>query len=118
MVDFDFRNGGWIGIDLDRTLAHYDKWRGPTHIGEPIPEMVQFVKKLIDEGHEVRIFTARMSEYEVYVRDQIEKTIADWTEKHIGHRLFATCVKDYGCKAIFDDIAFHTVPNTGKIVTP
>lgn len=31
---------GWIGVDLDGILAHYDKWISATYIGEPIPEMV------------------------------------------------------------------------------
>lgn len=24
---------GWIGVDFDGTLAHYDKWVSPTHTG-------------------------------------------------------------------------------------
>lgn len=28
---------GWIGVDLDGTLAHYSGWSDPDHIGEPIP---------------------------------------------------------------------------------
>ena len=28
---------GWIGVDLDGTLARYDGWRGIDHIGEPMP---------------------------------------------------------------------------------
>jgi hypothetical protein len=31
---------GWIGVDLDGTLAFYDEWIGPEHIGAPIPGMV------------------------------------------------------------------------------
>jgi hypothetical protein len=28
---------GWIGVDLDGTLAHYDGiWRGDEYIGEPV----------------------------------------------------------------------------------
>ena len=30
---------GWIGVDLDGTLAFYDMWRGMEHIGKPIPAM-------------------------------------------------------------------------------
>lgn len=30
----------WLGVDLDGTLAVYDKWRGIEHIGAPIPAMV------------------------------------------------------------------------------
>lgn len=32
---------GWIGVDLDGTLAHYEGWKGVEHIGEPIPAMVE-----------------------------------------------------------------------------
>lgn len=31
---------GWIGVDLDGTLAKYDQWRGVQHIGDPVPLMV------------------------------------------------------------------------------
>jgi hypothetical protein len=60
---------GWIGFDLDGTLAlwgyelhpvtretHYDVLQ----IGPPIPAMVALCKSLIVEGKEVRIFTARV----------------------------------------------------------
>ncbi len=53
---------GWLGVDLDGTLAEYDKFRGHEHIGAPIPAMVERVKALIASGFEVRIFTARVAE--------------------------------------------------------
>lgn len=53
-------NEGWIGIDLDGTLAEYDGWKGVEHIGKPIPSMVKRVKEWISEGKDVRIFTARV----------------------------------------------------------
>lgn len=28
---------GWIGVDLDGTLAFYERWIDELHIGEPIP---------------------------------------------------------------------------------
>ena len=37
---------GWIGVDLDATLAYYDGFKGPEHIGEPIPQMVDRVKRV------------------------------------------------------------------------
>ena len=52
---------GWIGVDLDGTLAYYDQWRGALHIGEPIPVMLERVKRWLDEGKDVRIFTARVN---------------------------------------------------------
>jgi hypothetical protein len=51
---------GWIGVDLDGTLAHYEGWKGQEHIGEPIAPMVERVKGWLAEGREVRIFTARV----------------------------------------------------------
>lgn len=48
-------NRGWIGVDLDGTLAHYDGWKGETHIGKPIPLMLARVKRWLAEGKEVRI---------------------------------------------------------------
>jgi hypothetical protein len=51
---------GWIGVDLDGTMAYYDGWKGADHIGEPIPAMVERVKRWLAEGREVRIFTARV----------------------------------------------------------
>jgi hypothetical protein len=50
---------GWIGVDLDGTLAHYDGWKGADHIGAPIPAMVERVKGWLAEGKTVKIFTAR-----------------------------------------------------------
>lgn len=100
---------GWIGVDLDGTLAHYGGWIGPDHIGDPIPAMVARIKTWLGEGKEVRIFTARA--WRASPAD-IE-AIQDWTEKHIGHRLQVTCEKDYGMIELWDDRAVRVVPNTG-----
>jgi hypothetical protein len=56
---------GWVGVDLDGTLAKYDAWLGPTEIGPPVKPMVARVKKWLAEGRDVRIFTARVAEPEV-----------------------------------------------------
>lgn len=37
-------SSGWIGVDLDGTLAHYDSWRGVDHIGAPVIPMLDRVK--------------------------------------------------------------------------
>ena len=63
---------GWIGVDLDGTLAYYDQWRGALHIGEPIPLMLERVKRWLDEGKDVRIFTARVN------REGIALATASW----------------------------------------
>lgn len=58
---------GWIGVDLDGTLAHYDGWKGADHIGAPVPAMVERVKAWLANGREVRIFTARISPMDMCV---------------------------------------------------
>lgn len=52
---------GWVGFDLDGTLAKYDKWEGIDHIGEPIKPMVELIKRMHDEGKVVKIMTARVA---------------------------------------------------------
>lgn len=108
---------GWIGVDLDGTLAHYEGWVGPGHIGAPVPAMVERVKRWLSEGLEVRIFTARIS-HDGTERRQAEaaearKAIALWTQEHIGQILLVTNVKDYAMLELWDDRAVQVMPNTG-----
>jgi hypothetical protein len=100
---------GWIGVDLDGTLAEYNGWKGEKHIGKPIPLMVERVKKWLEEGKEVRIFTARVWQYAPDVEDTIQK----WCIKHIGQILPITCFKDYGMIELWDDRCVQVMPNTG-----
>lgn len=100
---------GWIGVDLDGTLAQYDGWVGPDHIGEPVAPMVSRVKAWLAQGLEVRVMTARAWRADQETISQIQ----DWTEKHIGHRLPVTCEKDYGMIELWDDRAISVAPNTG-----
>src|SRR5882762_6520481 len=108
------RPQGWYGVDLDGTLAFYDVWRGTDHIGEPIPLMLVRVKKWIEQGIEVRIFTARVSGPR-NGRDMVEttKSIENWCLKHVGKILPVTCVKDFGLIQLWDDRAVGVVPNAG-----
>lgn len=101
---------GWIGVDLDGTLAHYDIWRGEEHIGPPVPAMVDRVKGWLLEGLEVRIFTARVQRRS----PRVIKTIEGWCQEHIGAVLQITNVKDYGMIELWDDRAVQIVPNTGE----
>jgi hypothetical protein len=102
----------WIGVDLDRTLAHYEKWVDIYTIGEPIPKMVRRIKHWIREGKTVKIFTARASQEPI---EDISKAIGDWTEKHMGTRLEVTCRKDMYMTQLWDDIAVRVEVNTGEI---
>ena len=112
-------NHHWIGVDLDGTLAQYEKWIGADKIGEPIPEMLERVRGWLLKGVRVRIMTAR-----VYApfddarrqRDAAEATIAiqDWCIKHLGAVLPVTCVKDNRMLEWWDDRAVQVIKNTGR----
>ena len=102
--------GQWVGFDLDGTLAHYDRWRGPNHIGAPIPEMIDLIKAYIEANVEVHIFTARAC-------DPIQVPVVErFCERHIGRVLQVTNVKDFGMRLLYDDRAIQIVPNTGRSV--
>lgn len=119
-------NNGWIGVDLDGTIAFYDHWRGPHHIGEPIPAMLDRVKNWVAEGRDVRIFTARVDGGTVALSmgnkdgeqcqdiSIVEKSIHEWCEKHVGKVLPVTCRKDYGMIELWDDRCVQVIPNTGQ----
>jgi hypothetical protein len=111
---------GWIGIDLDGTLAVYDGWKGAQHIGEPIPAMVERVKQWLSEGLAVRIFTARVwhdGNPERHLEAKIaEEAIHDWCVKVFGHALPITCTKDYGMIVLYDDRCVQVEANTGRLI--
>jgi hypothetical protein len=109
---------GWIGVDLDGTLARYDIWHGIYHIGEPIKPMVERVCKWLAEGQEVRIFTARVCEAEgdrnsIATVASIKRAIQQWCLTHIGMALEVTNVKDFNMIQLWDDRAVQVIPNTG-----
>lgn len=107
----------WIGVDLDGTLAEYGGWKGPDHIGAPIPLMLERVKRWISEGKEVRIFTARVwsdgSEDREVETINVRDAIYRWCAEHLGAVLPVTCTKDYGMIELWDDRAIQIKANTG-----
>lgn len=104
-----------IGVDFDGTLATYDGWNGPADLGEPIPAMVDRVKKWLADGEQVVIVTARVypdtkGEYELS-----RKAIEDWCNHVFGRVLEVTCLKDPMMDEIWDDRAVRVEKNTGLI---
>ena len=93
---------GWVGFDLDGTLAWYDGWKGIEHIGEPVPRIAERLRALLAHGVECRVFTARVSGSEDDA-DEARKHIQDWTQKHFGQRLTVTNTKDFAMYAFYDD---------------
>ncbi len=110
-------SSGWIGVDLDGTLAHYTTWPKDGSIGEPIPVMVDRVKGWLAEGKDVRIFTARVACEDRDDRDKQYGLITEWCLEHLGQILTVTCQKDYGMIELWDDRCEQVIPNTGYTVT-
>lgn len=123
---------GWIGVDLDGTLATYTGWQGASHIGDPIKPMVERVKTWLAEGKEVRIMTARAypctqvifpnqevavpigRDHDLWSRTSEScRAIQDWCKLHLGRELPITCVKDYSMEQLWDDRAIQVLLNTG-----
>jgi len=104
---------GWIGVDLDGTLAEYDGWKGIEHIGDPIPEMLFRVKKWVVDGVEVKIYTARAADQE---REKAIAIIHKWLKKHGLPKLEVTCCKDYAMIECWDDRSVCVEENTGRIL--
>jgi hypothetical protein len=119
---------GWIGVDLDGTLAEYSGWKGVEYIGDPIAEMADRVRQWIANGQDVRIFTARVdggsaalnagNQHGELFKEvaKIRGIVQDWTERHFGVRLEVTNVKDYAMIELWDDRAVCVERNTGRIL--
>lgn len=113
---------GWIGVDLDGTLAHYqrqEEWDGS--IGVPVPVMVDRVKRWLAAGRDVRILTARVSAVDGVTDgprdvDLQRDRIAAWCQEHLGVVLPITATKDYHMVELWDDRAVQVIQNTGRAV--
>lgn len=107
-------SGGYILVDFDRTLATYTSWNeNGERLGAPVPVMVERVKRWLSLGIDVRIFTARASR-----QDPVElRRIKAWCELYIGKELPVQNWKDFGCVAIWDDLAITVEANTGWRLT-
>ena len=108
MTDPRDKGEGWIGVDLDSTLAHHTgKYRGEAHVGTPIMPMVNRVRKWLDEGKDVRIFTARRP----------HPAIRKFCKEQFGKVLPITNKKDPEMIVLYDDRAVGVEPNTGKLLS-
>lgn len=113
-------SGGWIGVDLDGTLAEYSGWKGASHIGAPVPAMIERVRQWLADGKDVRIVTARVSNDGTprrMVEAQLELVhVMEWCNAHLGTVLPVTCTKDYAMVELWDDRCVQVEPNTGRRV--
>lgn len=97
-------------VDLDRTLAKYDGWKGAHVIGEPIKPMLELVKKWLREGKTIKIFTARAN------RPDNIQYVDEWLVDNGIGGLEVTNIKGEDLFCIFDDRCVQVEPNTGKIL--
>jgi hypothetical protein len=106
---------GWIGVDLDGTLAKSVQAQ-TEEIGVPILPMVQLVKAWLAHGEDVRIFTARVNPNHRQVEAvRARKDIEVWCELHLGQILPVTHEKDWDILLLFDDRARQVERNTGRV---
>lgn len=98
--------GKWIGVDLDGTLAKHDgKPNSP--IGKPLQPMLDRVKQWIEDGKEVRIFTARAD-------SSLQRVmIGRWLEDNGLPQLAITNTKDWEMQELWDDRAIRVKHNEG-----
>lgn len=100
---------GWIGVDLDGTLAIYEGWKGYGHIGDPVPGMLARVRSWVGEGKKVKIFTARCAH-----PDGLE-TVKRWLSALGLGGLEVTNIKDMGMRVLYDDRCIRVERNTGRV---
>ncbi|WDP93228.1 MAG: hypothetical protein HUN04_09225 [Desulfobacter sp.] len=99
----------WFGVDLDGTLAVWDSTSSLDRIGPPVPEMVAYVRRMVDSGIRVKIFTARACD-----PAQIPR-IRSWLRENGLPDLEITNVKDYYMERLYDDRAIRVERNTGRM---
>ncbi len=107
---------GWIGVDLDATLAEYHGWQPDGGIGDPIPVMVDRVKEWLAHGRVVKIFTARLGGRDGEERAAQQLLIEAWCEKHLGVVLPITATKDFQMISLYDDRCIQVEQNTGRLI--
>ncbi len=100
--------GGWIGVELDGTLAMSASPQSWSHIGEPVPAMLNRVRQWQMVGIDVRIFTARADD------PAQQAMIGEWLAQQGLQPLPITSKKDFQMAQFYDDRCVHVVHNTGE----
>lgn len=108
----ELRKRPLVMVDLDGTLAEQLK-EYQREIGKPIMPMVELIRKEIESGAEVKIFTARASDW----ADELEKLdIERFCVKYFGKVLPITAIKEHEIARIYDDRCIQVEKNTGKLL--
>jgi hypothetical protein len=110
----EVHEGGVVAFDLDGTLAEYHGWNGVTHIGAPIPKMVERLKAYRAKNVNVIIFTARASN--APDQEMAMKIIQAWCLQNLNEILPITNEKTPDIVRLYDDRARQVLENTGEVV--
>ena len=100
---------GWMGVELDGTLAYHTAGQPLDVIGEPIAKMRMRVQQWLMTGMDVRLFTARASDPAQLPR------IKAWLKQHQLEKMKITCEKDFAMSQFWDDRAVHVITNNGQV---
>jgi hypothetical protein len=99
----------YIAVDLDGTLAYYEKeYMRQGIIGPPIPKMMERVRKWIENGETVKIFTARAADFGNF------PLVRKWLEDNGLSELEIINEKDHFMKELWDDRCIQVETNTGE----
>lgn len=109
-----------VCVDLDGVLAKYDGWKGPEHIGAPLPGALEFAWSL-NEVADIVIFTSRVSaDLAAETGRSIDPArmrlkIIDWLERYkFPYRDVYTGQGKPVASAFIDDRAVHCSPQTDR----
>jgi len=100
----------WTGVDLDGTLAYFSRTSSYDKVGKPVPAMLALVKKMINHGIRVKIFTARVQDPEQL------PIIRKWLKDNGLPELEITNIKDYNMTRLYDDRCIQVERNTGRLI--
>lgn len=108
---------GTILLDIDGTVTDHNNTvsvhEDMSSLGYPVDRMVKEVRKLLNAGEDVRIFTARTS-YTGPGRAKMIEAIDNLCRELFGQTMPIQQSKDLWTKAIIDDVAVQIIPDTGK----
>ena len=106
-----------IAVDWDGTLVEYHQWGGAGEYGPPIPAMVERVKGWIAEGHEVLIFTSRLSVEHDFEHVGVEIDSIRFALNRMGlPQLRITANKYIRIDEFWDDRGVRVERNTGEVL--
>lgn len=107
-----------LAVDLDRTLAKHFRFTTEEAIGQPIPGVVERVKRAHKRKVTIYIFTARLAPQ--HGSDSIYRStvaIGKWCLQHLGFVPLMTCIKLPIFTEIWDDRTISIKANEGEGVT-